>query len=123
MKIDSWKQLEVYQVAFELQQAVFRHSKKWPREETFSLTDQVRRASGSVGTNLAEAWARRRYPDHFLSKLTDADAELEEAMHWISTANACGYLTLEQSSGLESLAATVGRLLGSMINRHDSFCF
>lgn len=123
MKIDSWKQLEVYQVAFELQQAVFRHSKKWPREETFSLTDQVRRASRSIGANLAEAWARRRYPDHFLSKLTDADAELKEAMHWISTANAFGYLTLEQSSERESLAATVGRPFGSMINRHDSFCF
>lgn len=123
MKIDSWKQLEVYQAAFALQQAVYKVSKSWPREETFSLIDQARRASRSVGANIAEAWARRRYPDHFLAKLADADAELQETIHWVSTANACGYLSHEHSAELDELALAVGRLLGAMMNRYEKFCY
>ncbi len=98
-------------------------SKKFPREETYSLTDQIRRSSRSIGANLSEAWAKRRYPAHFLSKLTDADGELQETLHWLASAEACEYLGAEQATQLQNQAAIVGKQLGSMINRHESFCF
>ena len=122
-KVNSVRELDVYQSAFLLQQEIFAVSKSFPREETYSLTDQLRRSSRSVGANLSEAWAKRRYPAHFLSKLTDADAELQETSHWLSSAEACDYLSVKQSEDLQNRAAFVGRQLGSMINRHESFCF
>jgi four helix bundle protein len=121
--VNRFDELEVYQIAMELQQAIFELSKKWPNIENHSLTDQVRRSSRPVGANLAEAWAKRRYPAHFLSKLTDSDGELQETLHWITTANNCGYLGREQHQALVQKVANVGGKLGSMINRHESFCF
>ncbi len=123
MKIDSWSELEVYQKAFALQQAIYRCTCAWPKDENFSLTDQIRRSSRSIGSNLAEAWAKRRYPAHFLAKLTDADGELQETLHWLSATEACGYLNATQSAELRGQAMAVGRQLGSMINRYESFCF
>lgn len=122
-KVECFAELEVYKAAFDLQQAVFEASKKWPRNEDYSLTDQIRRSSRSVGANLAEAWAKRRYPAHFLSKLTDADGELQETLHWLNSARACGYLLEADHQNMTDALAQVGRLLGSMINRHESFCF
>ena len=98
-------------------------SKKFPKEETYSLTDQIRRSSRSIGANLTEAWAKRRYPAHFLTKLTDSDGELQETLHWLASAEGCEYLSAEESSDLQNQATVVGRQLGSMINRHESFCF
>jgi four helix bundle protein len=121
--IDSWKDLSVYQSAFELQQKIFAMSKTWSREERYSLTDQIRRSSRSIGANLAEAWAKRRYPAHFLSKLTDSDGELQETLHWLQSARDCNYIDEPQSKELSMLAAKIGRQLGSMINRHKSFCY
>lgn len=72
-KVNSVRELDVYRAAFELQQELFSISKQFPKEETYSLTDQIRRSSRSIGANLSEAWAKRRYPAHFLSKLTDTD--------------------------------------------------
>ena len=118
----SFRELEVYQEAFRFQQEVFVASKKFPSEERFSLTDQIRRSSRSVGANLAESWAKRRYPAHFLSKLTDADGELQETFHWISSAAACGYLNEAEAKQLNEHAAIVGRLLGSTIHNSHSFC-
>ncbi len=123
MKIDSWRDLEVYRSAFTLQQKVFEISRAWPREERYSLTDQIRRASRAIGANLAESWAKRRYPAHFLAKLTDSDAELQETLHWLDSAEACGYLPKEDSDLLRELTTRTGRQLGSMINRHETFCF
>lgn len=123
MKIDSWRDLEAYGHAFALQQMIFEASKRWPREETYALIDQIRRSSRSVGSNIAEAWAKRRYPAHFVSKLTDADGEMQETLHWLASAEACGYLEPAASSDLQSHAATIGRQLGSMINKHETFCF
>src|SRR4029077_17699350 len=77
-KISSFKDLRVYKLAFELQQEIFETSKRFPAEERYALTDQVRRASRSIGANLAEAWQKRRYVAHFVSKLTDADGEQAE---------------------------------------------
>ena len=122
-RVNSVRELEVYQGAFSLQQEIFLVSMRFPKEETYSLTDQVRRSSRSIGSNLCEAWAKRRYPAHFLSKLTDADGELQETLHWIASAEACGYLGSEQFQNLQNQAETIGRQLGSMINRYESFCF
>jgi four helix bundle protein len=123
MQINSWRDLEVYHAAFSLQQMVFDVSKRWPPEERYSLTDQIRRSSRSIGANIAEAWAKRRYPAHFLSKLTDSDGELQETLHWLESARACEYLTINQGEALDQLALQVGRQLGSMINRHETFWF
>src|SRR6266498_1792177 len=90
-KVDSFKELEVYQLAFKVQQEIFLATQHWPSKEDYSLTDQIRRSSRSIGANLAESWAKRRYPAHFLSKLTDADGELQETFHWISSRPGRGY--------------------------------
>jgi four helix bundle protein len=123
MKIDSWKELEVYSAAFALQQGIFKRTRGWPREETYALTDQILRSSRSVGANIAEAWSKRRYPAHFLSKLTDSDGEIQETLHWLETARACEYVTEPEFTILATQAAAVGRQLGAMINRHETFCF
>ena len=122
-KVKSWRELGTYKSAFELQQRIFEVSKFWPKEESYSLTDQIRRSSRSIGANIAESWSKRRYPAHFKSKLTDADGELQETLHWLDTAKACGYLKEAQCSDLESVAESTGKQLGSMINQHASFCF
>jgi four helix bundle protein len=121
-KANSVRELDVYQAAFALQQDIFRVSKSFPREEMYSLTDQIRRASRSIGANLSEAWSKRRYPAHFLSKLTDADGELRETQHWLTTAEACEYLNADELTRLSEKAGTVGRQLGSMLNKYESFC-
>jgi four helix bundle protein len=122
-KVASFDELEVYQVAFVLQQDLFGLSKHWPKVENYSLTDQIRRSSRSIGANIAESWAKRRYPAHFLSKLTDADGELQETLHWIKTAKACEYISAADHEQLLAQLQQIGRLLGSMINRHESFCY
>ena len=122
-KVNSFDELEVYQTAFALQQDLFGLSKHWPKVEDYSLTDQIRRSSRSIGANIAESWAKRRYPAHFLSKLTDADGELQETLHWLKTAKACEYVSAADHERLIPQLQQIGRLLGSMINRHESFCY
>ncbi len=121
MKADKVEDLEVYRLAFILQQRLFELSKTFPREEAYSLTDQVRRSSRSVGANISEAWAKRRYVAHFRSKLTDADGEKDETMHWVRTAVACHYLDSAISDSVASDYATVGRKLGSMIRDAETW--
>ncbi len=106
---------------FGLQQAIFENSKAWPREEQYALTDQVRRSSRSVGANLAESWAKRMYPLHFLSKLTDADGELQETSHWLSSALACKYLAQREQEGFQTRIEHVGKMLGKMISMPEKF--
>ena len=122
-KVNSWRELGTYKAAFELQQRIFDVSKAWPREENYSLTDQIRRSSRSVGANIAESWAKRQYPAHFKSKLTDADSELQETLHWLHTAKACAYVSETTFGALEASAEGVGKQLGSMISQHQTFCF
>jgi four helix bundle protein len=93
-----------------------------PKEEMYSLTDQGRRSSRSVGAQITEAWAKRRYEKHFVSKLTDADGEQQETQHWIETAADCEYLTEEEVRSFNSDLAEIGRMLNSMIEKADSFC-
>lgn len=118
----SFREMEVYQEAFAFQQDVFQVSKGWPREEIYALTDQARRSTRSIGANFAEGWAKRRYPAHFLSKLTDSDGENQESQHWIDTAEACGYIDAVQAEKWRDKSEQIGRQLGSIIAKHESFC-
>jgi four helix bundle protein len=118
----SFKDLRVYQRARDASQAVFRLSKAFPREEMYSLTDQFRRAARSIGAQIAEASGKRRYEKHFVSKLTDADAEQMEVQHWVGEALDCGYMTSVEAAQLNSHLEEIGRMLNSMIDKADSFC-
>ncbi len=119
---ESFRDLLVYQKARELQQEIFLVSKEFPKEEKFSLSDQIRRCSRSIGANIAEAWGKRRYEAHFLSKLTDADGEHNETQHWIETAVECGYLDRQKGADLIEKCRQVGRLLGGMMEKSALFC-
>jgi len=120
--ISSFKDLRVYQLAFELQQEIFEASKRFPQEERYALTDQVRRASRSIGANLAEAWQKRPYIAHFISKLTDADGEQAETQHWLDTAVACNYLSDQQRTTMLDKCLRVGQMLGTMKAKPEKFC-
>ena|SRR5213592_2598051 len=116
-----FKELEVYKRQRELSREVFRLSKNFPTEEKFSLTDQLRRASRSIGAQIAEAWAKRLYPEHFISKLSDADGEQMETQHWLIEAGDCGYLEEANSKRLLALCEEIGRMLGSMMRKAETF--
>ena len=119
--VNSFRDLEVYKLARQLSQEVFVMTKTFPKEETYSLTDQIRRSSRSIGAQIAEAWAKRRYEKHFISKLTDADGEQQETQHWLETAYDCEYLTLERMNELLKQYESIGKMIGSMIGKSSSF--
>jgi len=118
----SFRDLVVYQKARGAAKDVFEMSKGFPKEERYSLTDQVRRSSRSVGAQIAEAWAKRRSEKHFVSKLTDADGEQQETQHWAEAAHDCGYITEPQRDKLVADLSEIGRMLDSMIHKSRSFC-
>ncbi|NES21579.1 MAG: four helix bundle protein [Symploca sp. SIO3E6] len=111
--IKSHKDLKVYQIAFDAAMKIFELSKKFPIEERYSLTDQIRRSSRSVCANLAEAWRKRRYEAAFIAKLNDCEAEVAESQTWIEFAVKCNYLDVE--SGRE-IYAIYNQVLGSLVN-------
>jgi len=117
----SAKDLEVYQVAYRLAMQVFLLSLRFPAEERFALTSQIRRSSRSICLNLREAWAKRRYEAHFISKLTDCDGENSETDSSLDFAKDCGYITTAEHAETTALCAQVGRMLGAMIANPDSF--
>ena len=119
---NSFRDLIVYQTSREMARAAFVLSKRFPKEEMYSLTDQLRRSSRAIGAQIAEAWAKRRYERHFVSKLTDADFEQNETQHWIDTAFDCGYLNTEECAQLLDQLASIGRMLNSMIGKANTFC-
>ncbi len=119
---DSFKDLEVYMLSRQLAKEVFEVSKGFPKEEMYSLTDQMRRSSRSIGAQLAEAWGKRKYEKHFVSKLTDADGEQMETQHWIDTALDCSYFSYERAGVLLQRCASIGRMLNSMMDKSDQFC-
>ena len=121
MQIKSAEDLIVYQKAYTLAMQIFTVSKHFPPEERYSLTDQIRRSSRSVCTNLREAWAKRRYEAHFISKLTDADGENGETETWLDFAHDCGYLPKADHMALVEKRREIGAMLGSMINDPSSF--
>ena len=120
--VNNFRDLLVYKKSRGISREIFRLTQKFPKEETYSLIDQVRRSSRSVGAQIAEAWAKRRYEKHFISKLTDADGEQQETQHWLGIALDCGYISHEQTKDLVEKCEEIGRMLGGMINKADSFC-
>ena len=121
MQISHFTDLKVYQKSGEMAAQIFLISKRWPAEERYSLTDQIRRAARSVGANISEAWGKRRYEAHFISKLTDADGENHEVEHWLITARRDGCLTDAEFTTRLEQKREVGRMLGSMIHKPESF--
>ena len=113
MVIDRFEKLRVYQQAFEAAMQIFEVSSAWPKEERYALTDQIRRSSRSVCANVAEAWRKRRYRKHFISKLSDADAEAAETRTWLRFAQRCGYLT---ESEFKTLNQDYNRICGGLVN-------
>ena len=122
-QIKSAKDLKVYKTAYDLAMAIYEISKKWPLEEKYSLTDQVRRSSRSVCSNLREAWAKRRYEAHFVSKLTDVDGENSETDTWLDFAKDCGYLEGEHYEPLKAKCISVGKMLGAPCSKIPNHSF
>src|SRR5437870_9600915 len=121
MQIESAKDLDVYKLAHEFAMEIFEITKRFPAEEKYALTSQIRRSSRSVCLNLREAWAKRRYAAHFVSKLTDCDGENGETDSSLDFAKDCEYITTEVHTELTSLCREIGKMLGSMINNPGSF--
>jgi four helix bundle protein len=121
MRIESAKELTVYKLAYQLAMEIFQVTKKFPSEEKYALTSQIRRSSRSVCLNLREAWAKRRYEAHFVSKLTDCDEENTETDSSLDFARECGYISPEQHREFTATCAEIGRMLGGMIKKADSF--
>ena len=119
--IRHFSDLEVYRDAFRLGLRSFDLSRSFPADERYALTDQLRRAARSVGANIAEAWGKRRYEAHFVSKLSDADTELHETEHWLACALKHGYIEREAFDALRAEIASVGRRLGAMMANPKPF--
>ena len=105
-----------YQAAYAVAMKIFHLSKRWPRDERFALTSQVRDASRSVCANMSEAWAKRRYPAHFVSKLSDADGEAAETRTWLKFARDCGYLDSQVCELLTAMDRVSGALVKMMVS-------
>ena len=113
--------LKVYELAYKLAMENFHLSKAFPKEETYSLTDQIRRSSHSICTNIAEGYRKRKYPKHFSSKMTDADGECSETMVWLSFSKDCGYITEKVCMNLFTQYEVVGKMLGGMADHPEIF--
>ena len=120
--VDHFMDLEVYKLARQLSIRVFEITKTFPKSETYALTDQMRRSSQSIGGQIAEAWAKRDYERHFISKLTDADGEQLETQHWWRTSMDCSYITDEVGNQLLGDYQLLGKMIYTMILKAPSFC-
>jgi four helix bundle protein len=118
----SFRDLIVYQKSRKLAKEIMEITQSFPKDEKFSLIDQVRRSSRSIGANIAESWAKRRYEKHFISKLTDSDGEQMETQHWIGTALDCGYIDQKTNLQLIEKCLEIGRMLNGMMDKADMFC-
>jgi four helix bundle protein len=120
--IRGFRDLRVYQQARLETQRVFKFTQTFPREEKFLLADQIRRSSLAVNSMIAEAWAHRRYPAAFVSKLTDSLGEATETQSWLDAALDCGYLNADQHRELDAAWQSIGGMISKMIDRADDFC-
>lgn len=116
-----FRDLKVYRLAFNLAMEIFDESKKFPPEERYSLTDQIRRSSRSVPANIAEGYRKKQYSRMFVSKMADADGEATETQVWLDFAHACGYLSETRQLELRTGYDEVGRMLGGMIAHPERF--
>ena len=121
MKITRHTELDVFQRAFEVAMKLFGLSKKFPREEMYSLTDQGRRSSRSVAANITEAWRKRRYEAAFIAKLSDAETEAAETQTWLRFAHRCGYLLEDQWQVMDDEYEQIIRMLVSMMANADKW--
>ena len=117
----SFKGLIVYQKAYKLAMKIFEITKTFPREEKYSLTDQIRRSSRSVCANIGESYRKRQYKAHFIAKLSDADMENSETQIWLDFALSCGYITDAVKNELVAESEEIGKLLFHMIEHPDKF--
>jgi four helix bundle protein len=115
------KDLKVYQLAYKLAMEIFNESKTFSIEERYSLTDQIRRSSRSVATNIAEAFRKRRYRNMFINKLSDSDTEATETQVWLDFSLECGYLSRESYEKLVKGYEEIGKMLGSMMSTPEKF--
>ena len=116
-----YSDLTVYKEAYKLSMEIFEMTKSFPKEEIYSLTDQIRRSSRSVCTNIGEGYRKRVYPKHFSSKMTDADAECTETMIWLNFSKDCKYINEEILADKIKRYEEVGKMLGGMANNPDKF--
>ncbi|HTO38194.1 MAG TPA: four helix bundle protein [Brumimicrobium sp.] len=119
--IKSHKELRVYQLSFEAGMEIFNITKSFPKEERYSLTDQIRRSSRSVSANIGEAWRKRRYPKSFVAKLSDSDGEGGETQVWLDYALACGYIEEEIYSDLMRKYDNILGMLVTMMNQPEKW--
>jgi len=117
----TYKDLVLYKKSFVLAMEIFSITKQFPKEETYSLTDQIRRSSRSANICTIEAYRKRKYPNHFVSKLTDTDMENSETQGWLEFAKECNYITIEVYDKLYALSDEVGRLVQYMIDNPGKF--
>lgn len=122
-KINSVRELEVYKLAFNCAMEIFQISKDFPSDEKFSMTDQIRKASRSVCSNLAESWRKRRYHAVFVNKLTDAQQEASETQTWLDFCLACEYINQQAFERLDQEYEKILGMLNSMEMKADKFCF
>ena len=121
MRLQKHTELEVYKKAFAVAMDIFRLSKTFPKEETHSLTDQIRRSSRSVCANIAEAWRKRRYEAAFIAKLSDCESEAAETEVWLQFDVECGYLERECAAAIYRIYEEVLRMLVAIIDKPKSW--
>ncbi len=121
-QINSFRDLIVFQKAYKLAMDIFKITKSFPKEEKYSLTDQIRRSSRSITTNIAEAWAKKIYIKHFVSKLSDSLGEEYETEVWLDYSRDCEYINMETYEKLITVYDEVRKMLISMINNPEKFC-
>lgn len=119
--IRHFRELDVYQLAMNTAMRIFESSHRFPTEERYSLTDQIRRSSRSVCANIAEAWRKRRYPESFISKLSDADAEAAETQVWIEFASQCGYLEPDLAEDFDKCYENIEGKIVNMLTRPEQW--
>jgi four helix bundle protein len=120
--VKSFRDLEVYKLSREVSREIYIHTMNFSKDEQFSLTDQIRRSSRSVGAQIAEAWGKRRYEMHFISKLTDADAEQLETQHWLEISEECKYINFTLRDELLDKCKLIGKMIHGMIEKSSAFC-
>ncbi len=119
--MQGYRDLKVYQLAYKLAMEIYNKTKAFPKDEKYSLTDQIRRSSRSVAANIAEAYRKRQYPKMFVSKLADADGESTETQVWLDFARDCTYLSPQHRDELFRSYEEVGKMLGAMMTHPEKF--
>ena len=119
--MEGFRDLKVYQAAYMLAMDVFNETRTFPKDERYSLTDQIRRSTRGVAANIAEGYRKRQHPKMFISKLADADGEPAESQVWLDFARDCGYLSNEKDAELIRSCQEVGRMLGKMLSMPEKF--